>query len=159
MPAEKRRKQLEDSSSGTDGLKLSEEEQLLARRTTIFGVVVVVLAGVALWFVATTLSGAERVSLSADVRYTVKVLEVPQGRRREAAAMLDHPVLRSLAQEHEVHLRQLPGGGFALCAGAFHDESSEEARALLKRVREYERDGKPAFSEAVMLAYTPDASE
>jgi len=143
---------------GTDGLDARLEQAQLTTRRLLFGLLVVALAVISLWFVVTTLRrspGEDRVSLVAGVRYTVKVGEVPSGHRRTAEAMLTHPGLVSIARDHRPFLQDMPGEGIALCVGSFESGDCREAKELLARLRSYTEDGRHAFRSAVIWGYTP----
>jgi len=120
-----------------------------------------VLGAVAVWLVVATLRGApfrvhgQGLPLSAGVRYTVKVGEVPQERREAAEAMLKHPVLVSLAGRHRLFLCKTHAGKVALCVGSFPAGDDAEALELLDRLKSFKRGGSRPFAAARIWAYTP----
>ncbi len=146
----------------SDGLDARLEEKRLAARKSLFSVLVVILAAVALWFVVSTLKGGRRedaVSLAANVRYTVKVGEVPSERREAVERMLDNRVLKSLVGDHELFVHEMAGGRLALCAGRFRSKDSPPAQELLGRLRSYSQGGRRPFGSAGIWPYTPAGTE
>ena len=174
MPADKRRAPRKESasrgSSGSDSRgkhaqspRQADErsvamDERLAARTAVFGVLVVILAGVALWFVSATLKGrrhGERVTLTANARYTVKLGDVAAESRVAAKGMLADPDLLSIIGGHKLFLYEMSNGRVALCAGNFSSADSPEAQDLLARLTTYEPDGRHVFPSAVIWHYTP----
>jgi hypothetical protein len=163
MPPEK---QVTNNSKSDSIGALSEQpagEDQLTRRTAIFGLIVLIVGGVAAWFVLTAVSntrGTENVTLSArqNRTYTVKLLSMSRQKRGQAESMLDHEVLLSLAGGHDLLLESVGPETIAVCAGQFESPDSLEARQLLERVASYTRNEKPAFPSAEILACSPERS-
>lgn len=157
MPSQKR--VTESNKTGSDGVPdgTAREEPSMVVRTALFVGVTFLLVGLAAWFVATAVSSPRATSLSArqERRHTVKVLEMPAARRETARSMLDHQALVSLADGHRLHLRSVGQQKLALCMGVFESERSPDALRLLRRVREFTREGKKAFPSAEIIGYTP----
>lgn len=152
MSADKRPERAEDSESGAPP-ELDKEK--LAKRTALFAFLVIVLAGTAIWFVATALRGTtERngVTLSADTTYTVKVAELPSSQRETAAAMLNHPVVSRLTDGHERFLQNPEDDRIVVCAGRFETRRASEAHRLVKRLQDYDHEGKRPFRQASVIA-------
>ena len=133
----------------------TDEEREFKRRMTIFGVVVLLLGVGAGWFVLSALksvSPGNEIALSAPVEHTVVVVRLSAEKRRAAESMADHPVLARLAGKHRIRVQRVGDGQIALCAGRFESSDSQEATELLRRVRNYRRDGKRAFPDANIAA-------
>jgi hypothetical protein len=130
-------------------------------RRVLFSVLLAVVGLMGVWFLLTTLRGAEpnrRLLSVTDVpsgvsaTHTVKLLEFPPERQAAAEAFMNTPLLRRLAGPHSCALLQLPGGNLALCVGEFAEEDSPELQALLRRFRDF-REGEVDFSRATILSY------
>ena len=134
-------------------------DERLAARTAVFGALVVILVGVAFWFVHSTLKRGglndNHVTLTANARHTVKLGDVPAERHATALEMLDNADLLSVAGGHMPFLHDMANGRVALCVGSFSAPDSPDARDLLARLTAYERDGRRVFRSAVIWSYQP----
>jgi len=145
-----------------DGLDARLEEQQLASRKPLFLWLVVVCGVAAAGLIVAALSTGgthDRVSLSANVRYTVKVGQVPAVHRAVARAMLDNALLKSLTEGHELFLVEMPAGQVAVCAGSFQSRDSREALDLAARLRNCTRDGRHPFASARVFRYAPPQTQ
>ncbi len=153
MPANKQDTE-KKSQLGGDSQESARPEAQMARRTAAFGLAIVVLGIVAVWFVATTFDGQQtenNVTLSAPVEHTVKILEMPERRKGAVKDMLKHPVLRKLTNGHQIYTKSAEGERIALCAGQFDSASSPEALRLLEEIKQFERKGKKPFRSAELV--------
>ena len=156
MPADSGRTPRRKREAGSDGLDTSAELTALARRTKAFAALVVILAGVTLWFVVTAVKGGGNKPLSATTSCTVRLGVLDAKDRRKAEDILRSSAMASLAQGHRLYLQEVPGGRLALCAGRFQSRDSPEAAALLARVKDYRLDGKQVFASAIIWSYTQE---
>jgi hypothetical protein len=160
MPSQKR----VEESNGLDTSATPDEAGgaglSLTARMTAFGLLTLGLVIMAAWFVLTAVREprAERLTAQQEVQHTVKVLEMPAAERDAAQSLLDHSTLVKLADGHRLHLLPRDDEKLALCMGAFDSEQSPEARQVLRRVRDFTREGKKAFPAAEIIAYAPRAS-
>lgn len=136
-------------------------DERLAARTAVFGTLVVILAGVAIWFVHSALQRGglnnNNVTLTANARHTVKVGDVSAGKRAAAQEWLDNAVRLSGAGDHKPFLHDMANGRVALCVGSFSSSDSPGARDLLERLRAYKLGGQRVFRSAVIWSYQPQA--
>ena len=158
QPSQHRRppagRQYEDLSVDLGGE--AEEERFLVRKA-VFGLLVVVLIGIALYLVASmgTMEppGEGRAAtIAANLTHTVRVLD---GRKETIEALARHTELRELAGRHGLFVAQLSDGMLALCAGRFSSPRDSEAQALLSRFRDFRVQDKPLFQNAYIWGYGP----
>ncbi|MFW6456825.1 MAG: hypothetical protein ACOC0A_00885 [Planctomycetota bacterium] len=153
MPSDKR--DTDNSANDTVyGSGSGDAEQKMAKRLMAFGLAIVVLGVVAVWFVATTFGrqpNQAEVRLSADVEHTVRVLSGPPESKNKIQSMLQSSTLRDLIGGHDVYMTRVEGGRIALCAGRFDSENSAEARELLRKIKQYERKGEKPFQSAELM--------
>jgi hypothetical protein len=157
MPAKKKRSRVVRGDP-----EVEAERRRMFIRSVVFGVLVLVLMTVALSVVLSTFShtsGEGRVTIVANVSYTVKLMEVPSEHSESAQALLSQAAVRSLAGENELFLRRLRDGGIALCAGRFDSPDSPEARAVQSRFAEYTLGGERPFPDAQIWGYGSDDRE
>lgn len=137
------------------------QDRQIAARSLGFAALAVLLSAGAVTFVISALRNRDyerRIPISAPVpakRYSVKVLEEDAAQRQALQELARMAELRALAGEHELFVCDLPGGGVALCVGRFPSRDAAEARALLRRFKDYTLKGRRVFQSAGMLALEP----
>jgi hypothetical protein len=150
-----------DGTEGSWGTLAGPDQESMFMRRVLFSVLLAVVGLMGVWFLLTTLQGAEQnrrilsvtdAPSGVSATYTVKLLDFPQHKQSAAETFMHTPLLRQLAGPHSCSLLQLPSGHLALCVGEFDREDAPELQELLRRFREF-RQGEVDFSRATILSY------
>jgi len=131
------------------GLDGEEEQERAFLRRVLFSVLVAAVACVGVWFLLATAGGAPGRSrpLSANTAagpYTLKLLEFPASKEKEAALLMSQEPIKALAGGAELFLEDLPTGRKAICVGHFDSRDDGALQELLRRFRGFAlQQGRP----------------
>jgi hypothetical protein len=138
--------------------KQSAVDSPYARRRLTFAVLSLVVAGIGVWLLLSSLenspetSGVELSAGQPDHQeagfYTIQMVEVPAEKKAIARRLMEHQKVRELAGDDDLFLRTGDDGRLNVCVGRYESSRAEGLRELRERLRVFRLNGERIFESA-----------